>query len=56
MHLWMPRLVDSKLPIELFRLFRDRIGSEARRRRSFTAAGLRTSLAEEGYISPSHRI
>jgi hypothetical protein len=46
---WMPPTEEGHLPIELFRLLRDRVGGEARRRGSFTFESVRQSLADEGY-------
>jgi hypothetical protein len=42
---WMPQA--NKSPNELFRLLRDRVGGEARRRGTFTAYQLRKSLKDE---------
>ena len=46
---WMPPTCEGRVPVELFRLLRDRVGGEARRRGTFTAPGLRADLASEGY-------
>jgi hypothetical protein len=46
---WMPPIEGGRLAIELFRLVRDRVGGEARRRGTFTAEGLRKSLKNEDY-------
>jgi hypothetical protein len=46
---WMPPIDGGKLPIELFRLLRDRVGGEARIRGTFTLERLRESLATERY-------
>jgi hypothetical protein len=43
---WMP--LSNQPPWTLFRLLRDRIGSEARIRRAFTAPTLRDALREDG--------
>jgi hypothetical protein len=45
---WVPP--TNRPQIELFRLIRDRVAGEARRRGSFTAENLRASLAGEGDI------
>lgn len=45
---WVPP--TNRPQIELFRLLRDRVAGEARRRGSFTAENLRSSLAGEGGV------
>lgn len=45
---WMPK--SNRLPIDLFRLLRDRVGGEARRRGNFTAPELLKSLKEESDV------
>ena len=47
-HYWIPKTNRSSL--ELFRLLRDRVGGEARRRGNFTAPELLKSLADESGI------
>lgn len=42
---WMPK--TNKLPIEIFRLLRDRVGGKSRVRGSFTASKLLQSLTDE---------
>lgn len=51
LYYWIPR--SNKLPIEFFRLLRDRVGGEARRRGIFTAPELVKSLKEESNIELS---
>jgi hypothetical protein len=46
---WMP--ASNKSQIELFRLLRDRVGGAASRRGTFTAEGLRSSLAAESDVT-----